>query len=785
MERIVSLDTLRMTDVARVGGKNASLGEMIGRLSAAGVRVPGGFATTADAFREFLARDGLAERIRERLSGLDVADVRNLAAAGGEIRAWIGAASLPGAFERELRAWYGRIAAGDMDCAVAVRSSATAEDLPEASFAGQQETLLNVRGADAVVSAVREVFASLFNDRAIAYRAHQGFAHADAALSAGIQRMVRSDIGASGVAFTIDTESGFEDVVFITSAWGLGELVVQGEVNPDEFYVHKPSLEAGRPPILRRERGSKALRMIRHADPARRVEVVDVPLEDRHRFSLDDEDVVELARYAVAIERHYGRVMDIEWARDGTDGRIYILQARPETVQSRLAGQVVERFELRRRGEVLAEGRSIGQRIGAGTARLVLDAGEMDKVRDGDVLVTDMTDPDWEPVMKRTAAIVTNRGGRTCHAAIIARELGIPAVVGTGDATRAVEEGAEVTVSCAEGDTGFVYAGKLDFGIRRLDIETMPPLPFKIAMNVGNPDRAFSFRALPNAGVGLARLEFIVGNSIGVHPRALLEFEQLPDPVRERVRERIAGYESPEAFFVGKLTEGVATIAAAFHPKPVIVRLSDFKSDEYANLLGGELYEPPEANPMLGFRGASRYVSDDFRRCFELECRAMRSVRDDMGFTNVELMVPFVRTLDEAREVVDLLARNGLERGRNGLRVVMMCEVPSNAILAEEFLEYFDGFSIGSNDLTQMTLGLDRNSELMAPRFDERDPAVKALLHRAIAACRKHGKYVGICGQGPSDHPDLARWLMDEGIDSVSLNPDTVVETWLYLGGEP
>ena len=782
MARIVSLETLGMTDVARVGGKNASLGEMIGGLSAAGVRVPGGFATTADAFREFLARDGLEQRIRKQLADLDVADVRKLAAAGGDIREWVEAAPLPGAFERELREWYARMAAGNPDCAVAVRSSATAEDLPEASFAGQQETLLNVRGADAVVGAVREVFASLFNDRAIAYRVHQGFAHEDVALCAGIQRMVRSDLGASGVAFTIDTESGFEDVVFITAAWGLGEMVVQGAVNPDEFYVHKPTLEAGRPCILRRERGSKALKMIYHDDPARRVDVVDVPLDDQRRFSLTDDDVVELARYAMAIERHYGRAMDIEWARDGTDGRIYILQARPETVQSRLSGQVVERFELERRGEVLAEGRSIGQRIGAGTARVVRDAREMDKVREGDVLVTDMTDPDWEPVMKRTAAIVTNRGGRTCHAAIIARELGIPAVVGTVDATRAVGEGAEVTVSCAEGDTGFVYEGKLDFEVRRLDIETMPALPFKIAMNVGNPDRAFSFRALPNAGVGLARLEFIIGNSIGVHPRALLDFERLPDAVRERVRERMAGYESPEAFFVGKLVEGVSTIAAAFHPKPVIVRLSDFKSDEYRNLLGGERYEPDEANPMLGFRGASRYVSDEFRPCFELECLAMRTVRDEMGFTNVELMVPFVRTLDEAREIVDLLARNGLERGRNGLRVVMMCEVPSNAILAEEFLEFFDGFSIGSNDLTQMTLGLDRNSELVASRFDERDPAVKALLHRAIAACRKHGKYVGICGQGPSDHPDLARWLMEEGIDSVSLNPDTVVETWLYLG---
>ena len=782
MARTVSLDVLRMTDVARAGGKNASLGEMIGALSAAGVRVPGGFATTADAFREFLARDGLAGRIRRRLAGLDVSDVRALAAAGGEIRGWIESAPLPPDLERELRARYAQMAAGDSDCAVAVRSSATAEDLPDASFAGQQETLLNVRGADALVDAVREVFASLYNDRAIAYRAHQGYAHDHVALSAGIQRMVRSDLGASGVAFTIDTESGFEDVVLITAAWGLGELVVQGRVNPDEFYVHKPNLEAGRPPILRRERGSKAQKMVYVDDPEERVAVVDVPVEDRRRFSLSDGDVIELARCAVAIERHYGRAMDIEWARDGVDGRIWILQARPETVQSRLAGQAVERFELRERGEVLAEGRSIGQRIGTGAARLVLDAAEMEKVRDGDVLVTDMTDPDWEPVMKRTAAIVTNRGGRTCHAAIIARELGIPAVVGTGDATRTVGEGAEVTVSCAEGDTGFVYGGRLDFELRRLDVETMPVLPFKVAMNVGNPDRAFSFRALPNAGVGLARLEFIIGNSIGVHPRALLEFDRIPETVRERVRERIAGYASPEAFFVEKLVEGVATIAAAFHPKPVIVRLSDFKSDEYANLVGGELYEPGEANPMLGFRGASRYVSEDFRASFELECRAMRRVRDEMGFTNVELMVPFVRTLDEAREVVDLLSRNGLERGRNGLRMVMMCEVPSNAILAEEFLEHFDGFSIGSNDLTQMTLGLDRNSELVASRFDERDPAVKALLHRAIAACRRHGKYVGICGQGPSDHPDLARWLMEQGIDSVSLNPDTVVETWLYLG---
>ena len=769
--------------MARVGGKNASLGEMIGELSATGMRVPGGFATTADAFREFLARDGLAARIRWRLADLDVADVRALASAGDEVRGWVRAAPFPEALERELRARHAELSAGAPDFAVAVRSSATAEDLPEASFAGQQETLLNVRGADLLVGAVRAVFSSLFNDRAISYRARQGFAHEEVAVSAGVQRMVRSDVGASGVAFTIDTESGFEDVVFVTASWGLGEMVVQGRVNPDEFYVHKPSLDAGRPAILRRERGSKALKMIYHEDPTERVAVVDVPLEDRRRFSLSDAEVCALARNAVAIERHYGRAMDVEWARDGVDGRLYILQARPETVQSRVAGQAVERFELKERGEVLAEGRSVGQRIGAGAARVVEGVGAIDKVRDGDILVTDMTDPDWEPVMKRTAAIVTNRGGRTCHAAIIARELGIPAVVGTGDATCSVVEGAEVTVSCAEGDTGFVYAGRLDFELRRLDVDTMPALPFKIAMNVGNPDRAFSFRALPNAGVGLARLEFIIGHSIGVHPRALLEFAGLPEALRERVRERIAGYESPESFFVEKLVEGVATIAAAFHPKPVIVRLSDFKSDEYANLVGGELYEPGEANPMPGFRGASRYVSDAFRESFELECRAMRKVRDEMGFTNVELMIPFVRTLDEARNVVALLARNGLERGRNGLRIIMMCEVPSNAILAEEFLEYFDGFSIGSNDLTQMTLGLDRNSELVASRFDERDPAVKALLHRAIAACRKQGKYVGICGQGPSDHPDLALWLMEEGIDAVSLNPDSVVETWLYLGG--
>ncbi|WP_025770556.1 phosphoenolpyruvate synthase [Thioalkalivibrio sp. HK1] len=789
MERTLPLNRMGMEDLPRVGGKNASLGEMIKALSAAGVRVPGGFATTADAFREFLESNDLSRRIQGRLATLDSKDVRALADAGSEIRSLIRSAPLPAELEEEIRRGYAALCEGlDQDIAVAVRSSATAEDLPDASFAGQQETLLNVRGADAVVDAVREVFSSLFNDRAISYREHRGFVHEEVSLSAGIQRMVRSDIGASGVAFTIDTESGFQDAILITSAWGLGEMVVQGQVNPDEFCVYKPALVAGRPAILRRERGSKALKMIYHRDPAQRVEIVDVPHEEKLRFSLDDDDVIRLAHYALAIENHYGRAMDIEWAKDGIDGEIHILQARPETVQSRGGEkdpkQTIERFSLRERGPVLAAGRSIGQRIGAGKARRVLDVGQMDRVEEGDVLITDMTDPDWEPVMKRASAIVTNRGGRTCHAAIIARELGIPAVVGTGDATRKIEEGTEVTVSCAEGETGYVYGGRLDFECRRIDVDTMPPIPVKIAMNIGNPDRAFAFRALPNAGVGLARLEFIIGNSIGVHPQALLDFERLPISVKEQVEERIAGYGSPRAFFIEKLVEGVSTIAAAFHPKPVIVRLSDFKSDEYANLLGGDLYEPDEANPMLGFRGASRYVSEGFRACFELECQALRRVRNEMGLTNLELMVPFVRTLNEARDIQSLLAHNGLERGRDSLRVIMMCEVPSNAILAEEFLEYFDGLSIGSNDLTQMTLGLDRNSALVATHFDERDPAVKALLRRAIKACRDQGKYVGICGQGPSDYPDFAHWLVDEGISSMSLNPDSVVDTWLYLGGK-
>ncbi|MCP5151418.1 MAG: phosphoenolpyruvate synthase [Ectothiorhodospiraceae bacterium] len=783
MEQVIWFDSIGMDDVGRVGGKNASLGEMIGNLSQAGVRVPPGFATTADAFRAFLAHEGLDARIRDALADLDVDDVDALTRIGARIRAWILATPLPTELEAAVVDAYAKLGEG-MEVAVAVRSSATAEDLPEASFAGQQESLLNVRGAAAVVRALHEVFASLFNDRAIAYRVHHGFDHAEVALSAGVQRMVRSDLAASGVLFTIDTESGFPDVVFVTAAWGLGESVVQGAVNPDEFYVYKPGLAAGRAAILRRQRGSKALRMVYSDDPGERVRTEPVPAAERMRFCLSDDEVEALARHAMAIERHYGRPMDVEWAKDGETGDLWILQARPETVRSRTSHQQLERYELSGRGKVLVEGRSIGHRIGAGRARLVASAAEMSKVSPGDVLVTDMTDPDWEPVMKRAAAIVTNRGGRTCHAAIIARELGIPAVVGTQDGTRSITDGQPVTVSCAEGDTGFVYEGELAFEVRRVDIDRMPELPFKISMNVGNPERAFDFSRLPNAGVGLARLEFVIGNSIGIHPKALIEYDRQPPELRATIDERIGGYASPTAFFVEKLAEGVATIAAAFHPKPVIVRLSDFKSDEYAHLIGGSRYEPREANPMLGFRGASRFLSDSFRDCFALECRAMRRVREDYGLSNVELMVPFVRTLDEARGVIDLLAEHGLRRGENGLRIVMMCEVPSNAILADEFLEHFDGFSIGSNDLTQMSLGLDRNSGLVAELFDERDPAVKALLGRAIDACRSAGKYVGICGQGPSDHPDLARWLMEKGIDSVSLNPDSVVETWLYLAGK-
>ena len=783
-EWVVGFERLGMDDVPRVGGKNASLGEMISNLSRVGVRVPGGVATTSDAFQAFVAQDGLGDRIQALLADCNVDDVRELARRGGQIRAMVEAALLPADLEAQIRRAYNELGNGDASVPVAVRSSATAEDLPEASFAGQQETYLNVRGIDEVLEAVRKVFASLFNDRAISYRVHQGFAHENVALSAGIQRMVRSDIGTSGVMFTIDTESGFSDVVFITASYGLGELVVQGQVNPDEFYVYKPGAKAGRPAILRRERGSKAERMVYGHSAAERVRVLDTSAEERARFCLSDEDAVQLARYAIAIEEHYGRPMDIEWGKDGEDGNLYILQARPETVVSRVSGPTLERFSLRERAEVLAQGRSIGQRIGAGPARLVTDIDQMAKVQPGDVLVTQMTDPDWEPVMKRASAIVTDRGGRTCHAAIIARELGIPAVVGCQDATRTVTDGADVTVSCAEGDTGFVYAGQLDFSCTEIRIDTMPPIPFKITMNVGNPERAFDFAKLPNEGVGLARLEFIISNSIGIHPQALLDYDTLPAQLRTQIGTQICGYADPCSYYVDKLTEGVSTIAAAFFPKPVIVRLSDFKSDEYANLVGGELYEPDEDNPMIGFRGASRYVAPSFRAAFAMECKALKRVRDDMGLTNVELMVPFVRTLDEADHVVQLLATEGLRRGENGLRIVKMCEIPSNALLADEFLERFDGFSIGSNDLTQLTLALDRNSGLIANLFDERDPAVKALLHLAIQACRRHDKYVGICGQGPSDHPDLARWLMHEGITSVSLNPDSVVETWLFLGEE-
>jgi pyruvate,water dikinase len=759
---------------------------MIRELDALGVRVPGGFATTADAFRDFLRHNQLAERIQDRLASLDIEDVNELARAGTEIRGWILAGKLPDALEQDIRAAYANLAGEDPECAVAVRSSATAEDLPNASFAGQQETFLNVRGIDPVLEAVRAVFASLYNDRAITYRVHHGFAHEKVALSAGIQRMVRSDQGASGVIFTLDTETGFRDVVFVTAAYGLGETVVQGAVNPDEFYVHKPMLAQGKLAVLQRNLGSKAIRMIYRDNAAggNPVETVDTPMEQRRRFALSDEQVMELARQAVIIEQHYGRPMDIEWALDGIDGRLYIVQARPETVESRSSAQHLQRYQLRGKGEVMVTGRSIGSRIGAGPARVIQDIAQMDRVQPGDVLVTDMTDPDWEPVMKRAAAIVTNRGGRTCHAAIIARELGIPAVVGTNEGTELIPDGEPVTVSCAEGDVGSIYRGALDFEIKDIALDKLPELPFKIMMNVGNPERAFDFQFLPNAGIGLARLEFIINRMIGVHPKALLEFDTLPAGLQENIRPLLAGYADPVSFYVDKLAEGIATLAGAFWPKPVIVRLSDFKSNEYANLLGGDRYEPHEENPMLGFRGASRYISDDFRACFALECRALRKVRETMGLVNVEVMVPFVRTLEEAAAVIDALRDEGLERGKDGLRIIMMCEIPSNALLADAFLELFDGFSIGSNDLTQLTLGLDRDSALVAERFDERNPAVKALLSMAIQACRKAGKYIGICGQGPSDHPDLARWLMEQGIDSVSLNPDSVVETILYLGGQ-
>jgi len=773
-----------MNDVERVGGKNASLGEMIANLSGAGVRVPGGFATTAYAFNEFLANDGLADRIHKTLDALDVDDVNKLAEVGAEIRSWVMDTPFPKQLEDELDKAFAELQSGNDEMAVAVRSSATAEDLPEASFAGQQETFLNVQGIDAVKHAVKEVFASLFNDRAISYRVHQGFAHIDVALSAGIQKMVRSETASSGVMFTLDTESGFRDAVFITSSYGLGEMVVQGAVNPDEFYVHKPTFEAGRPAILRRNLGSKAQKMIYATSGVELVETVKVDKADRFKFSITDQDINELTQQALIIEKHYGRPMDIAWAKDGDDGLIYIVQARPETVKSRSSSAVLERYLMKETGNVLVEGRSIGQKIGSGPVRVVDGLADMDQVQEGDVLVTDMTDPDWEPVMKRASAIVTNRGGRTCHAAIIARELGIPAVVGCGDATEKLKSGDKVTVSCAEGDIGFIYEGLLDFELRENSIESMPDLPFKIMMNVGNPDRAFDFSALPNEGVGLARLEFIINRMIGVHPKALLNYDALPLEIQETVDKRISAYNSPVDFYVDKLVEGISSLAAAFYPKKVIVRLSDFKSNEYANLIGGNLYEPDEENPMLGFRGASRYISETFRDCFYLECQALKRVREEMGLDNVEVMVPFVRTVGEAKQVVELLESQGLKRGENGLRVIMMCELPANAILAEQFLEYFDGFSIGSNDLTQLTLGLDRDSGIIAHLFDERNEAIKALLSNAIQACKKAGKYVGICGQGPSDHPDFARWLMNEGIDTVSLNPDSVLDTWFYLAEE-
>jgi pyruvate,water dikinase len=781
---VIPFEQLTMRDLETVGGKNASLGEMIGALARLGVQVPGGFATTAHAYREFLEQGGLQARIRAELAKLDVDDVARLAATGARIRQWILATPFPPALTAAVSAQLERMSAG-ADVAVAVRSSATAEDLPEASFAGQQESFLNVRGEAAVLKAMHEVFASLFNDRAISYRVHQGFDHAAVALSAGVQHMVRSDLSASGVMFTLDPDSGFRDVVFITAAWGLGETVVQGAVNPDEFYVYKPALRAGKLAILRRNLGGKAVKMVyAPAGSPERVQTVAVPPAERQRFCLSDADILTLARQALIIEEHYERPMDIEWARDGASGAIVILQARPETVQSR-AGRSIQRYALKGRSRVLATGRSIGQRIGAGAARVIRDASEMARVQNGDVLVADMTDPDWEPVMKRAAAIVTNRGGRTCHAAIIARELGIPAVVGCGDATQRIREGQEVTVSCAEGDTGQVYEGLLQFERTQIELDALPKIPVKIMMNVGNPERAFDFANIPHHGVGLARLEFIINRMIGVHPRALLEFDRLDGELQEQIRAQMAGYSTPVDFYVEKLAEGIGQIAAAFAPEPVIVRLSDFKSNEYANLIGGSRYEPQEENPMLGFRGAARYVDETFRPCFELECRSLKRVREAMGLTNVQVMVPFVRSVAEARQVTALLAQNGLQRGEHGLKVIMMCELPTNALLAEQYLEHFDGMSIGSNDMTQLTLGLDRDSAIMAPHFDERDEAVRMLLAMAISACRKHGKYVGICGQGPSDHPDLARWLLDQGIESMSLNPDTVVETWLFLAQAP
>ena len=773
-----------MTDVDRVGGKNASLGELLSQLTSAGIRVPDGFATTAEAFRLFLKEGGLEERIAKRLETLDVDDVKALAEAGAEIRGWIEAAPFPAELEKEIREFYEWLKDGQAEISVAVRSSATAEDLPDASFAGQQETVLNVVGIDAVFKHMKEVFASLYNDRAISYRVHKGFTHAEVALSAGVQRMCRSDRGAAGVMFTIDTESGFDQVVFITASYGLGETVVQGAVNPDEFYVHKPILDAGKYPIIRKTLGSKLIKMEFESDKSagRTVRTVDVSAEDRRKFAITDEDVIELARFARIIEKHYGRPMDIEWGKDGNDGKIYILQARPETVKSQQSKSDVQlRYSLKTKGRLLCQGRAIGQKVGLGPVRIVESAAEMDRVQAGDVLVTDMTDPNWEPVMKKASAIVTNRGGRTCHAAIIARELGIPAVVGCGDATERLAEGDEVTVSCAEGDTGNIYEGLQEVAVEEVQRGALPEIPVKIMMNVGNPQLAFEFQSIPNKGVGLARLEFIINNNIGIHPKVVLEYPNVPSELRDAAERLSAGYASPKEFFEKRIAEGVATIAAAFYPKKVIVRMSDFKSNEYRKLIGGSLYEPDEENPMLGFRGASRYISNQFAECFAMECRAMKFVRDEMGLTNVELMIPFVRTLNEAKRVTEIMETHGLKRGVNGLRLNMMCEIPSNAVLADQFLDYFDGFSIGSNDMTQLALGLDRDSGLVAASFDERDPAVKALLAMAIKACVARGKYVGICGQGPSDHADFAAWLMEQGIESISLNPDTVVDTWRRL----
>ncbi|MFW5427414.1 MAG: phosphoenolpyruvate synthase [Methylophagaceae bacterium] len=783
-KNIIWLDQLGINDIDQVGGKNASLGEMIQNLSKLGVKVPGGFATTSDAYRSFLAHENLGDRINALLDELDVDDLAALAKTGKQIRDWIMQIPLPDDVEAEINEAYVKVEKEyGKEVTWAVRSSATAEDLPDASFAGQQETFLNVSGLDDIKMAIRKVFASLFTDRAISYRVHQNFDHAGVALSAGIQKMVRSDIGASGVMFSLDTESGFDKVVFVTGSYGLGEMVVQGAVNPDEFYAYKPNLESGKPAVLNRTLGSKAIEMVYDPEGEEPVKIIDIEKERSTKYCITDAQVEELARQAVIIEKHYKRPMDIEWALDGNDNGLYIVQARPETVQSQ-AGNIVERFTLKQQGTVVSEGRSIGSRIGAGKAKIIMNLDDMDKIQPGDVLVTDMTDPDWEPIMKRASAIVTNRGGRTCHAAIIARELGVPAVVGCGDATKTINHGDEITVSCAEGDTGYAYEGILDFEINTTEVSTMPDLDLKVMMNVGNPDRAFDFCQLPNKGVGLARMEFIINNMIGIHPRALLELDKQSTELQEIIHKRIDAYESPREFFVSKIVEGVSTLAAAFSPKPVILRMSDFKSNEYANLIAGTNYEPEEENPMIGFRGAARYIDETFRSCFEMECEAIKRVRNNMGLTNIEIMIPFVRTLEEAKAVSELLAENGLARGEGGLRHIMMCELPSNAVLAEQFLEYFDGFSIGSNDMTQLTLGLDRDSALVADGFDERNPAVKAMIKMAIDACKKQGKYVGICGQGPSDHPDLAEWLMEQGIDSVSLNPDTVIETWNRLASK-